>query len=470
MFLHFLSSYGGKIFDRTQAFRDVARALPTVRHTICVSPRANASFPVEWLRLDALIAEGQGHEPDFSTRVSFSDPMYIMFTSGTTGLPKCVVQSFGVSLNQLKEHVLHFDISHKDVVLCYSSLSWMMWCYSMNVLATGATLCIFDGAPVLGQKFPLWDIVAIMKVTVWLNSSRYLDATRKASFDPTLAAGKWLRLITSTGSVLPPEAAEYFHKILPHVVVASGSGGTEINGSLCLSNPMSPVFGGGELPGPPLGMDVDVVSGSTLQRVVGAEGELALFSAAPCLPLYFLNDKNHERYRASYFSRDPGIWLHGDWALRTPHGGFLILGRSDATLNPGGVRIGTRDYYSVVEQIEGVRILDSVVVGIPNADRSDEEVALFVVLPAGETLTDASISKIRSTIRDKLSPKHVPKHIAQVSAIPINLNMKKMEILVRDLVSGKVRSSATPLSNPSSVDDFVAWADKNRKAKTTSKL
>ena len=231
----------------------------------------------------------------------------------------------------------------------------------------------------------------------------------------------------------------------------------DIFDKLCLANPLSPVFGGGEICGPPLGMDVDVLS-VALERITEAEGELACFSASPNMPLFFLNDEKSSRYRKSYYEKTELVWMHGDYSVRTKRGGFFILGRSDATLNPGGVRIGTRDYYSVVESISGV--LDSIVVAIKNSD-ADEDVALFVVL-APQCNVTSTFSEIRKQIREKLSPKHVPKHLVSVSSVPVNLNMKKMEILVRQLVEGTVSSSSTPLSNPESCQQYIEFGKQLR--------
>lgn len=455
--------YGGKRFNRIHAWQEVVAALPTVRHVVSVPHLDHdpaVSIPSSWLRWKDLLNES---DPKNTTVVfvpmEVSDPVYIMYTSGTTGPPKCIVQGFGVSLNHLKEHGIHFNVGAEDIVFVYSSLSWVMWTYHMGMLALGSTLVVFDGSPFHPKTETFWtDVVLKERVTYWFTSARYLDAIRKANYIPD--QDNQLKLISSTGSTLAPETSDYFHRHLPNVILASGSGGTEVNGSLALYSSMLPVFGGGELPAPPLGMDVDVLDPATQKRIVDVEGELACFTPAPCMPLYFVNDSDSKRYKKAYFEQGPNVWIHGDWAIRTRRGGFFILGRSDATLNPGGVRIGTRDYYSLVEQLPGVA--DSIVVGIPNSDNTDEDVVLFIVLRPGFALDAEMTARIRSEIRTKLSPKHIPKQIVAVSGVPVNLNMKKMEILVKQIVTGKTDTSSTPLVNPECLKDFIAWRNQRK--------
>eukprot|EP00005_Dracoamoeba_jomungandri_P005651 CAMPEP_0174249810 /NCGR_PEP_ID=MMETSP0439-20130205/143_1 /TAXON_ID=0 /ORGANISM="Stereomyxa ramosa, Strain Chinc5" /LENGTH=1094 /DNA_ID=CAMNT_0015329719 /DNA_START=37 /DNA_END=3318 /DNA_ORIENTATION=+ len=382
-------------------------------------------------------------------------PVYILFTSGTTGPPKCIAQGVGVTVNHLKETILHCDLTNEDTCFIYTSLSWMLWHWNASLLSLGASLVLYDGSPFANDNpvAMLDSIVRPLKVSYFGCSARLLDEIKRSEKFCAEGLGK-LRFVTSTGSALSPTTASFFANGLPQTRLASISGGTEINGCLAITSPLLPTLPG-VIDGPPLGLDVDVIDPDSGARQKDNQfGELACFNPFPSMPLYFLNDPKGERFFKSYFSRVGGVWVHGDWACRHPGGGISIIGRSDATLNPGGVRVGTRDYYAVVEGKCGVR--DSVVVGVRDP-RGNEKVALFVVLEEGLTLTPTTIKEIKQLIKQHLSPKHVPAFVAQVEDIPVNLNMKKMEVLVRQLVNGEREDSPTPLSNPHSIQQYVLW-------------
>jgi acetoacetyl-CoA synthetase len=381
-------------------------------------------------------------------RLPFDHPVYILFSSGTTGVPKCIVHGAGGTLLQhLKEHRLQCDLRPGERLFYFTTLGWMMWNWLISGLATGATLILYDGSPFAPAPNSLWDYAQDERITVFGTSAKYIDACSKAGVAPVrthkLPA---LRMVTSTGSPLAPESFEYVYRdIKADVHLASISGGTDIVSCFVLGDPTSPVWKG-EIQAPGLGMAMDVYS-SDGKPLAEGKGELVCTVPFASMPVKFWNDPDGKKYRAAYFERFPGIWHHGDFAEWTPHGGMIIHGRSDATLNPGGVRIGTAEIYAAVEQIP--EVIEAICIG--QDWESDVRIVLFVRLKDGVTLDDALREKIKRTIRASLTPRHVPAKIVAVADIPRTRSGKITELAVRDIVHGKPVTNTEALANPESL-------------------
>ncbi len=388
---------------------------------------------------------------DFVPR-SFMDPVYIMYSSGTTGLPKCMVQGHGVLLNHLKEHVLHCDLTPEETTFYFTTCGWMMWNWLVSALATGACVVLFDGNPFHPDPGALFRLADQEKVQVFGTSARYFAAVEQSGYDVMKQHDlSTVRTMLSTGSPLLPEQFDYvYNSIKKDVQLASISGGTDLNGCFSLGNPLMPVRKG-EIQAAGLGMKVEIKDESG-KDVTGQQGELTCTEPFPSMPLYFWNDPDGKRYHSAYFDVWPNVWTHGDFALRTESGGFLFLGRSDATLNPGGVRIGTADIYRIVESLDFIE--DSVVIG--QNYKGDVRVVLFVKLKsdAGRALQPQEIEKIQKTLKHEASPRHVPAIVLSVSAIPYTRNMKKVEIAVREIVDGKPVRNREALSNPECLAEY----------------
>lgn len=396
----------------------------------------------------------EGEDPIFYTSISFSDPVYIMFSSGTTGLPKCIVQGGGVLLNQTKELALHCNLSKGDRFFYYTTCGWMMWNWSQSVLALGATLYQFDGNPLYPSWETLWSMAEKESIHVFGTSAKYLSVLEEEGISiKSKYALPDLKVILSTGSPLPVSGFEYvYEKIKTDVQLSSISGGTDLNGCFALGNPNLPVYAG-QIQCKGLGMDVQVFDDMG-KSVVGEKGELVCPSPFPSMPLFFWNDESGAKYKSAYFETYDNIWCHGDFASITEEQGVIIYGRSDATLNPGGVRIGTADIYSVVSKISEIK--DSVIIGQEFKD--DVRVVLFVVLAEGVSLEEGLIKKIKEQIKKETSPRHVPAIILTVPEIPYTVNGKKVEIAVKQTVAGLEVKNKNALANPNALDFF-----KNRK-------
>jgi acetoacetyl-CoA synthetase len=378
-------------------------------------------------------------------RLPFSHPLYILFSSGTTGVPKCIVHSAGGTLLQhLKEQRFHCGLKAGEKLFYFTTCGWMMWNWLVSGLASGATLCLFDGSPFAPNGHVLWDYAADEQFSIFGTSAKYIDALRKDGIAPLkthdLSA---LRVVTSTGSPLSPEGFLYVYEgIKADVQLSSISGGTDIVSCFVLGNPVKPVWSG-EIQGPGLGLAVDVWNDDG-QPVRGEKGELVCTKAFPSMPVMFWNDAGHAKYKAAYFERFDNIWCHGDFAEWTEHGGLIIHGRSDATLNPGGVRIGTAEIYNQVEQLE--EVLEAICIGQDFDD--DVRVILFVRLKGDLALDEDLEKRIKTKIRTGASPRHVPAKVIQVADIPRTKSGKIVELAVREVVHGRPVKNKEALANP----------------------
>jgi len=390
------------------------------------------------------------------TPVDFDHPLYIMFSSGTTGVPKCIVHGHGGSLLQhLKEHRLHTDIGRGDRLFYFTTCGWMMWNWLVSGLATGATLVLFDGAPFFRDGRVLWEMAEDNRVTIFGTSAKYISALEKAGIRP---AEEFrlpdLRTVLSTGSPLAPESFDFVYEAIgDDLQLASISGGTDILSCFALGNPVLPVRRG-ELQCRGLGMAVQIFDENG-RSVVEEHGELVCTKPFPSAPVGFWNDSDGSRYRAAYFERFPGVWAHGDFAELTADGGIIIHGRSDAVLNPGGVRIGTAEIYRQVEKLD--EIVESIAIGQNWKD--DVRVVLFVVLRDGVQLDAALQQRIRTVIRDNATPRHVPAKILAVAEIPRTKSGKIVELAVRSVVHGEVVKNTEALANPEALAYFANIAE-----------
>ncbi|MGD8366558.1 MAG: acetoacetate--CoA ligase [Desulfobacterales bacterium] len=443
--------YNGKSFDSIERVAGILAKLPATEKVIVV-PYVKDSPDISGLDRSVLwddfMAGTDTEEIDF-VQVPFGHPLYIMYSSGTTGKPKCMVQSQGgILINQLKEHVLHCDLKRDDTIFYFTTCGWMMWNWLVCSLAVGATAVLFDGSPFSPGPEVLWKLAQDEKITLFGTSARYITALEQAGVAPGRDFDLTpLRAVLSTGSPLPVEGFEYvYREIKSDLQLASISGGTDINGCFAGGNPIGPVYAG-QLQCRQLGMKV-MAYDEKGEPVEGVPGELVCEAASPSMPIYFWNDESGEKYHKAYFDKFPGVWCHGDFIEITPQNGVIIYGRSDATLNPGGVRIGTADIYSVVETLP--EIADSLVVG--QDWESDVRVILFVKMAEGQALSEELQGRIKKAIRENTSPRHVPAKIIEIADIPYTLNMKKVELAVRNVIHGKPVTNKDALANPGALD------------------
>ncbi len=398
---------------------------------------------------------GEGHEPEFLP-LPFDHPLYILYSSGTTGKPKCIVHGQGgVLLQHLKEHRFHCDLRADERLFYFTTTGWMMWNWLATGLASGATLMLYEGNPFHPGPEALWDFVQREGVNLLGTSAKYLDACAKAGLRPFETHDlSPVRTILSTGSPLMPESFDWVHEaVKPDVQLASICGGTDLVSCFILGNPLLPVRRG-EVQCLGLGMAVEVWD-STGSPLVGEPGELVCTRSFPSMPIGFWGDEDGSLYRAAYFERYPGVWHHGDWVELRPEGGMVVRGRSDTTLNPGGVRIGTAEIYCQVERVEEVE--EAVVVGRDTGD-GDQEVALFVRLRDGVELDDTLRARIRDEVRTHASPRHVPAVIEEVADIPRTRSGKISEIAVRDVLHGRPVQNTEALQNPDALALYLPFA------------
>jgi acetoacetyl-CoA synthetase len=459
--------YAGKTIDRSEELVEIVGQLPTVTSVIVVPYLGRAEEVVQrlnssWGRegreartwADAVLAQRPG--PLEFKRLPFSHPLYILFSSGTTGEPKCIVHSTGGALlEHLSEQQLHSDLKPGDRLFYFTTLGWMMWNWLVSGLASGATLLLYDGSPFHPSGNVLWDYADAERCTHFGTSAKYIDALKKGGSKPRETHDlSTVRAILSTGSPLVPDSFDYVYRdIKADVHLASISGGTDIAGCFVLGVPTEPVWRG-EIQGPGLGMAVDVFNEQGKPARSG-KGELVCTRPFPSMPVGFWNDPDGKKYHGAYYSRFANVWHHGDFAEWTPHGGIIIHGRSDATLNPGGVRIGTAEIYRQVEQLP--EIAESLVIG--QDWQNDVRVVLFVILKPGLTLDDQLQERIKKKIRSGASPRHVPAKIVQVADIPRTKSGKITELAVRDVVHGRDVKNKEALANPEALELYRAIAE-----------
>jgi acetoacetyl-CoA synthetase len=443
--------YAGKAIDSLARVREVAARIPSIARIVVVpylEPRPDLTGLERAVTWEELLAPHRDAEYPPYLRLPFDHPLYIMFSSGTTGLPKCMVHSAGGTLLQhLKELVLHTDVGPEDRFFYFTTCGWMMWNWLISGLAAGATVMLFDGAPLASPDI-LWRMAAEERITIFGTSAKYLALAEKEGLAPGRSHDlSSLRAVLSTGSPLPAHGYDYvYDNIKRDLHLASISGGTDIISCFGLGNPIAPVWRG-EIQTRGLGMAVDVFD-ERGRPCRGEDGELVCTRPFPSMPVAFWDDPDGARYRAAYFDVFPGVWRHGDWARLTAHDGLVILGRSDATLNPGGVRIGTAEIYRQVEQLP--EVVESLVVGQEWED--DVRIVLFVRLRAGAALDQGLEERIRGRIREHASPHHVPRKILQVADIPRTISGKITELAVRDILHGRPVRNVDALANPAALD------------------
>ncbi len=443
--------YQGKKHDAHEKIQQISAMIPSLKQ-IVVCPILNEKIDLS--SLPNAVTWGDFLKPTKTlsfTLLPFAHPLYILFSSGTTGKPKCIIHGAGGTLLQhVKELGLHTDIKPEDNLCFYTTCGWMMWNWMVSTLALGATLTLYEGSPTFPDANRLFQLVEQEKVTVFGTSAKFISAVEKAGINPSKTSSlKHLRCILSTGSPLLPKNYDFvYQQIKADVQLSSISGGTDIVSCFALGNPLLPVYRG-ELQCLGLGMSVEVFNEQG-KPVREARGELVCTKPFPSMPVGFWQDPDKKRYRQAYFDRFPGIWAHGDFAEITPHGGLIIYGRSDAVLNPGGVRIGTAEIYRQVEKIP--EIIDSVVIGQEWQD--DVRVVLFVKMRDGIPLSEQLQTTIRQTIRNNASPRHVPAKILQVADIPHTISGKVVEVTVRQTVQGETITNLDSLANPEALAYF----------------
>ncbi|MFN4327220.1 MAG: acetoacetate--CoA ligase [Azonexus sp.] len=449
--------YNGKPVDCLQKNADVVAQMPSLVKTVVVPylasrpALAGIAGAVNWQD----IAQPAPGAEVVIRRVAFDHPLFIMYSSGTTGVPKCIVHCHGGALLQhLKEHQLHSDVRPGDRLFYFTTCGWMMWNWLVSGLASGATLLLYDGSPFADQGKVLFDLAQAEKMTHFGTSAKFIDAAAKMGLTPgkthDLSA---LRAVFSTGSPLSPEGFDWvYREIKQDILLASISGGTDIISCFVLGNPVLPVYRG-EIQCRGLGMAVDVFDDDG-KPVRSEKGELVCTKPFPVMPVGFWNDPDGAKYRAAYFERFPNVWCHGDFSELTAHDGMIIYGRSDATLNPGGVRIGTAEIYRQVEKLP--EILESLVIGQdwPPGRNDDVRVVLFVKLQEGLTLDAPLIDRIKKQIRDNTTPRHVPARVVQVQDIPRTKSGKIVELAVRNVVHDRPVKNVEALANPEALAYF----------------
>ena len=446
--------YGGKSHDLTGRVAEIRAALPSLERVVMVRFLGIGAIP----GADAFHELTRPRTPELRfEHLPFAHPLFILFSSGTTGAPKCIVHGAGAVLLKIAvEQRLHTDLRRDERLFYFTTCGWMMWNWLATGLAAEATLVLYDGSPFHPDARALFDLADAERVNVFGTSAKFLDAVRKSGLEPRKTHDlSSVSTILSTGSVLAPESFDFvYQSIKSDVLLSSISGGTDIAGCFVAGSPTLPVHRG-EAQCLALGMSVEVFDEAGHALAPGEKGELVCTRAFPSMPVAFWNDPDGARYRASYFERFPGIWHHGDWVELTPHGGMTLYGRSDAVLNPGGVRIGTAEIYRPVEQLD--EIVEALAIGQDWAD--DVRVVLFVRLRPGLALDAALEARIRAAIRTHATPRHVPARIVSVTDIPRTKSGKIVEIAVRDVVHGRAVKNLETLANPEALEQFANRAE-----------
>jgi acetoacetyl-CoA synthetase len=446
--------FKGKRLDSLERISSILKELPSVEKVVVV-PFTVKDPDIGTVLHAVLYNDFKSPESGLAIefeQLPFDHPLYIMYSSGTTGLPKCMVQSAGgILVHHLKELMLHTDLKREDTIFYFTTCGWMMWNWLVSSLAVGATIVLYDGNPFHPDPGALWEMAQDEKITIFGTSAGYIAALQNAGAKP----GKTfdlspLKAVLSTGSPLSIEGFEYvYREVKADLQLASIAGGTDLNGCFALGNPMGPVWAG-ELQCRGLAMKV-LAFDENGKSVINQQGELVCAAPFPSMPIYFWNDPDTKKYRDAYFNVYPNIWRHGDYIVITERGGVIMFGRSDATLNPGGVRIGTAEIYRQVDLLEEIQ--DCVVVG--QNWKNDVRVILFVKMTQGYELTDEIVAKIKNTIRTNASPRHVPALILPVPDIPYTHNMKKVELAVKKVIHNQPVLNKDSLSNPDALDYYA---------------
>ncbi len=446
--------FNGKQFPRSDQIKPLLKAIPTIQKVVMIQfVQQEVTLTESRLTLwQNYIADYSAKEPIIFTQTGFSDPLFILFSSGTTGSPKCIVHGVGGTLLQhMKEHLLHVDVHPADRLFYYTTCGWMMWNWLASGLASGATLVLYDGSPLYPDAQVLFDLIDEYQINIFGISAKYIDAIKKTGITPKQTHNlSSLKTILSTGSPLAPEGFDYVYEaIKSDVCLSSISGGSDIISCFVLGCPILPVRRG-EIQCRGLAMKVEVYNdgGNSIRE---KKGELVCTASFPAMPIGFWNDPGQKKYHAAYFEKYSGVWWHGDYVELTENDGMIIYGRSDAVLNPGGVRIGTAEIYRQVEQLD--EVLESLVVG--QQYQSDCQIILFVVLRNNLTLTEQLTTKIKQHIRHNASPHHVPTVIKQVNDIPRTKSGKIVELAVRDVINGCTVKNLDALANPEALKQFT---------------
>ena len=449
--------YNGKAIERHEEVHQIVQGLSTLQNVLILKYLNENHLKYSFSYKDFESVYRSKPLENF-TKVNFNDPLYIVFSSGTTGAPKCIVHGVGgVLLQHAKEHKLHANIHKGDRVFYFSTCGWMMWNWLLGALFSEATIILYEGSPFYGGPNKLWDLAEKEKINLFGTSAKYIDAVRKSGYKPNKHNQlKFLKCLCSTGSPLSPESFDFINKFISsEMQIGSISGGTDILSCFVLNNPLDEVISG-EIQCRGLGMAVDVFDEEG-NSVTDTPGELVCTKPFPSMPVMFWNDPDGKKYQEAYFDYYPNVWRHGDWTKLTRRGTLVIFGRSDATLNPGGVRIGTAEIYKVVESFE--EILESIVIGQEWED--DIRIVLFVKLKEKASLDEKLKTEIKNKLRQLVSPRHVPAKIISVADIPRTRSGKITELAVRDVIHGKKIKNIEALSNPEALDLFKDLSELN---------
>ena len=449
--------YNGKVIERNEEVNQIVQGLNTLQNVLILKylNENHLKYSFSYKDFDSVY---RSKPLENFTKVNFNDPLYIVFSSGTTGAPKCIVHGVGgVLLQHAKEHKLHANIHKGDRVFYFSTCGWMMWNWLLGALFSEATIILYEGSPFYGGPNKLWDLAEKEKINLFGTSAKYIDAVRKSGYKPNKHNQlKFLKCLCSTGSPLSPESFDFINKFISsEMQIGSISGGTDILSCFVLNNPLDEVISG-EIQCRGLGMAVDVFDEEG-NSVTDTPGELVCTKPFPSMPVMFWNDPDGKKYQEAYFDYYPNVWRHGDWTKLTKRGTLVIFGRSDATLNPGGVRIGTAEIYKVVESFED--ILESIVIGQEWED--DIRIVLFVKLKEKASLDEKLKTEIKNKLRQLVSPRHVPAKIISVADIPRTRSGKITELAVRDVIHGKKIKNIEALSNPEALDLFKDLSELN---------